>query len=985
MAVVFNLFCFFISSLILEVFCYDIPYVDPSKCSSNQYYQFSSLRCVDCGSGQTQSDDKLSCNCRPGFKKTKSDGGPNLLCESCSTGSGGVNRTASLDGWSCVLCPNDVGFDVTNSKCNDCPIGTTAVDRLIDGTKLSQRQCLKCVSDTSPVSNGGDCQRCHSSYLVSNASSTVCDCPSSENQYLQTGGVCLATSSVIKASSELYTVNYDDVKKINSFFFEDNLRAAVALCKQNQNFTSCQLLGNLCVLLDYNLDLYDGSSSTTDACKEFLDIVDIRTEKVTGKTIRTIFDWPVDMPWLYYKTGIQDAVDVLNRRDITQAFSANGPLTFIISRTTLNGSFAGLLTDTSELQLCQERLSKMASANSFATTYKSSCSIPVKFLMQKPMYFYDVYLKVQDPLMYAVPVLVENYKKSGVAVNANSDQSRWQLSRRFFLVENIIGRNTGSNKVEVIRYAESIEMSIRLRSSDGEIYPPFIKIKYNSVEVKDEAIVEKTSKDVSFSVTYTMDLETIDRDTKTAIGCLSGLAAIFALVKVASWRRRHGSEAIDCSTLIKLLMYSFGTFSTMYFWILFGLSLQWLIFFKQQSVVYRLLPMGSQENLFRDLLIVAFTFKLLDLFHVIWSQISIDIFFMDWERPRGRITQPNQAGESAGEESPVSIWRTFFVANEWNEIQTMRKISPELQIFATLFFLKVVGFEHLATTDPISRFTVNPSTGYIGEYSATLRFAVLTMVYLVIEGVQWFYFAFIHERFFGDSLGDFVDLCCMANVSVFIMENTLYGYYIHGRSVHGRADTNMKEMNEQLKREEEDLCGKRGLEPNTENQTFEVGLPQKFRQQYDKVVEPLTARGQQAQRRNVPSGGVERSINAYAAMNRFLCGFIDHSLRDLDYLIQDKLLLERIIDMEVREQPLDKAVLFNDDGRSFNCVLFYGNEWTLLLFELLFFAFCDYFATDFILAGVLTYIVITVLAKIRDIFGRRNLAKKTMVDERFLI
>ena len=45
--------------------------------------------------------------------------------------------------------------------------------------------------------------------------------------------------------------------------------------------------------------------------------------------------------------------------------------------------------------------------------------------------------------------------------------------------------------------------------------------------------------------------------------------------------------------------------------------------------------------------------------------------------------------EKSGE-APVSIWRTYFVANEWNEIQTTRKICPLFQIFVTLLFLKVV-------------------------------------------------------------------------------------------------------------------------------------------------------------------------------------------------------------------------------------------------------------------------------------------------------
>ena len=42
----------------------------------------------------------------------------------------------------------------------------------------------------------------------------------------------------------------------------------------------------------------------------------------------------------------------------------------------------------------------------------------------------------------------------------------------------------------------------------------------------------------------------------------------------------------------------------------------------------------------------------------------------------------------------------------------------------------------------------------------------------------------------------------MSNISVFIMANAQYGHYIHGRSVHGKADTNMREMFEMMKKEE---------------------------------------------------------------------------------------------------------------------------------------------------------------------------------------
>lgn len=87
---------------------------------------------------------------------------------------------------------------------------------------------------------------------------------------------------------------------------------------------------------------------------------------------------------------------------------------------------------------------------------------------------------------------------------------------------------------------------------------------------------------------------------------------------------------------------------------------------------------------------------------LIWRQVSVDIFFVDWERPRARniITVPTETkGNNNGSakqlndprsEGNVSIWRTYFVANEWNEIQSTRKIHMASQIIITLFFLEVL-------------------------------------------------------------------------------------------------------------------------------------------------------------------------------------------------------------------------------------------------------------------------------------------------------
>jgi hypothetical protein len=49
------------------------------------------------------------------------------------------------------------------------------------------------------------------------------------------------------------------------------------------------------------------------------------------------------------------------------------------------------------------------------------------------------------------------------------------------------------------------------------------------------------------------------------------------------------------------------------------------------------LPDESQEKLLRDLMISAFALKAVQVANLIWRQANVDIFFLDWERPR-----PNQ-------------------------------------------------------------------------------------------------------------------------------------------------------------------------------------------------------------------------------------------------------------------------------------------------------------------------------------------------------
>ncbi|KFM66491.1 Meckelin, partial [Stegodyphus mimosarum] len=361
-----------------------------------------------------------------------------------------------------------------------------------------------------------------------------------------------------------------------------------------------------------------------------------------------------------------------------------------------------------------------------------------------------------------------------------------------------------------------------------------------------------------------------------ALAVLSSLALIWSVIQTWSWFRRSDKHAFDLVSLGKFIIFMSGNLATVFFIVMFCVSLKWFLFFKRQSVLHTLLPSVEQEKFLGIYLGIALAMKAIQLIHLLAVQCSINIFFIDWERPRVRASttstrnvtsSKNVAETSAGSDTKksnssalkgtpdkinaemagVSIWRTYFVANEWAEIQSQRKINLSIQLFGVLFFLKVLEFENYALAGQSFSEPSSDLTKYV-PYSTCCRFALGATVYLSFAILQMIVRKIIYERFVEDKLQQYVDLCSVSNVSVFILVTKRFGYYIHGRSTHGKADVNMKEMHEFLRKEEEDLCGHRGLLPDTEQQTFQILLPSGVHDQFLRLLVPLTSYSQAADR-----------------------------------------------------------------------------------------------------------------------------------------
>ncbi|KAJ8290988.1 hypothetical protein GJAV_G00019990 [Gymnothorax javanicus] len=956
---------------------FSIPFTQPSDCDAGRVFDISSLSCVKCGPNQISSKSGTACVCQTGFKKISSNGAT-VTCQQCPADSKpGVTK----DGYGCIGCPGDLNEDGT---CR-CPRGSILVERDASGSLLDKAICVACSPADSAFSapdvSGSRCVRCHESFINSSLS---CNCGQGN---IIAGGLCFPQTNLPTAVAT--TVSFAQLGfAVPSSWLSKNLQSSAAACSIFSNLTACQALGNMCVM-----NMHSFSSIANDACGLFNTI--FRATAALG-SVQDISYWRSSLPWLYYGEQPGLASRALRTEALPTGFSFREPnknanINFVAAVYSARGDFIKWETvGEGNLQLCPDTATRIRAAYSFGTDYKQNCNILVSKLLKdfsEPL-FYDLFMDVSagdgERRLLAVPLLNRNQQYNGQFVNRGSNMNSWYLTRRILMVDTLSGReNTLDARPKVIRVATDIRMSFTLvpDTQRGEVYPPLISVSYSDILVSD---ADTQTVSVSFAMEYEMDQKEAQIRTDIALGVLGGVAVLYSLLKTASWKRRIASPIIDIETILKFLLFYAGDLANVFFVLTVGTGLYWLIFAKAQKFVSVLLPLPVQEERFVTYVGCAFALKAVQFLHKFLHQLSVDVFLIDWERPRGKVIEGS--GEVKSMPSPVSIWRTYFVANEWNKIQTIRKINPTFQVISVLFFLEVVGFSSLALRVPSSTLKRDPKA-YTPAWSLILRYGVASTMWIVIGFLQVMdilFFTVIYERFVKDKIRQFVDLCSVSNISVLLFSHRCYGYYIHGRSVHGYADTNMKEMNVHLKREAENLCGRRGLLPNTDIQTFQVSITLRLRQQYDRMLDPVTRRNGPSQLLDASSSPLELNTKAYHHINKFLGSVIDHAHKEMDYIVKDKLLLERLIGMEFIE-PLDKSIFYNDEAHSFSDVLYYGNEATLLIFDTLFFCVVDLGSQSFVLAAALTYLEQLVFRWIRNSMGRRNLAAKTLVDKRFLV
>lgn len=479
---------------------------------------------------------------------------------------------------------------------------------------------------------------------------------------------------------------------------------------------------------------------------------------------------------------------------------------------------------------------------------------------------------------------------------------------------------------------------------------------------------------INFKVEF-VGPDNVKRNVDIAFTVLFIVSSLWSILRTWAYVRRSGHNVIDLVAVLHLCIIACGHLANVFFFVISTTAVQSFVYYKWQAVPHSLLPSARLHYYVRTYIIVAFPLKIVEMLHMMWHHFTVDIFLIDWEQPRVQKQMFS-----------VSAWRTYFVANKWLEIQTIRKTSILLQLCLVIFFLKVWGLEHWALKEPGTK----SSSNSVSE-DKVFRFAVSFIVYVVIYLTQLLIMGGLYERYIKNFIQEFVDICSLANISVFVLALDNYGFYIHGRSAHGFSDTDMATLRRHLRREEEDMVGHRGLVPASDHQTFQIHIPQKLRVIYKSFFNKITGhRGVSRillkKQLKGGSGGSSGDglMLTYVTINRFLAAFIEHALKDLDYEVKDKLFVEALFDVELYNTQ-EKGIFFNDNGHSFDNVLYYGNELTLFTFDLILFSFIEIMSQNSLLAAILTLLVDEGLARIRKFWCRKNLAKKALIDEYFLL
>ncbi|KAI8826206.1 Meckelin [Fimicolochytrium jonesii] len=707
------------------------------------------------------------------------------------------------------------------------------------------------------------------------------------------------------------------------------------------------------------------------------------------------------LPRIYYGLGttLEDSTTVTSQ--VVTLPAGSDTLNLLLGAYTLNGTFLGYEPVGAQLQYClQTPIDQTTAWLKIGHNFEGSCRVNLTSLLQgrAGVVFYQLYIRDATSTLLPIPIRLTNYRATGARQpNLDPDPLSYgssTLFRRFFVTDGVSGVEGGVRRA--VRGVQGVRVWIRKAPGARSVYIPVVDLTYFERDVSTLSGADGGSDvsfpQVTFEMHYTAPLDSFWKAVKIVFALVCVYAGFLALYRARAWSARNlgAGEGWDVQFFGRCIIILAGSLAPPVIFLLLGISAYWFFAFKNTAnALDHLLPWSSGDlSTFSAVGVVALCCYALYILKELHAQCTADIFFIDWEQSKGRILRSGDEGKARL--APVSVWRSIFLMNVWDDIQTHRLVNIELNLLAMFFILDTLQVRYAATPQP-DRQDLTP-----GPTSPILLFGVEGMVWLALSAAQALFRHLVHDRFYRNRLLNFIDVLSMANLSVFAFDEQCHGYYIHGKSVHQCADTSVAELNGFLRKEQADLVPRRGLQ-GSDQQCFEVLAQKEFRAAFNKVYRAVIAdldRGDgaaaRAQRLTMEprarrfTGADEERVRAYETVNHFLKSFFDQNLKDYPYVIRTRTYFERFL--AKTPDVSHTSVLFHDTTATpFTPLLLRGLEPHLLLLYALLFTLVSQAVDSTGVAVVVVYGVDVAVRCGRRHFGRGNVGRKGLMDGKFLV
>ena len=670
---------------------------------------------------------------------------------------------------------------------------------------------------------------------------------------------------------------------------------------------------------------------------------------------------------------------------------ANHNLNFWVAKYYFNGTLQLYERLEYDFLQCSNSKNEKEDFKFFGNNIESTCFIDItKYLKhQTPSFFYEIFLENnlenQNKILKEIPIKITQPK-------IGTDEYKRMFLHFYYNNE--------------YYYAEEVKLCVELDESKEEIFLPHFEVKY----AKD--IYEDTYIKYTFISEYkSNDLYKFINAMKIILIIICIIVFILAIYRTYVWIKLNPSELIESSYLLLLLfefIYKLCKYTgKFFFWFTFGISAYWYIFYKLQFRVYYFMPPLNDYSYtqFKIVFFIGFGCYIIFMLIRIYKQVSFDIFFIDWETEKNM--RMNDIKSSLDKEVKYkkyrSAWRMIHVVNQFNELQKKRIFHLYFAFtwVILLYFTRLnwVKKEHQVPRDqmveksPVNFVLRNFIVGIIilSSVAVELCLARLLQIWLPLKKQE------------------FMDLCSVSNISVFILDGLLHGYYIHGLSPIGKADVNYDELFTFLQAEGGGTMRNRGLENDNnedhcKNQSYEMFISNAMRTIYDGLyiiqTESMLAKGVNPKKyfkKSKLGMRLFRNFLNYEKDQTFLDNYMNNQLKtkidivssNIIQYIKDKTFLQRIFGYTLDSTEFVRInapdiIFYRDYRQNFDDLLFSGMEWEWFIMDLFFLQFIMICGADQYIAMFVTFVFDEILYYIRGYFGSRNVAKKAVIDDRFL-